>query len=145
MNKDEIKEAIASTIVENGQKGITATALANLLNEIVDAAGSGGTGGGSGAISVKMDVDMGESAGEFLASESRAAAYTSILECLMAGTACNVILCGAGLSATSVLTSADESEDGKPVISMTVITGWIDNAPIALSVSLKSDGLLVMG
>jgi hypothetical protein len=48
MTKEEIKEAIASTIVENGQKGITATALANLLNEIVDAAGSGGGGGNAG-------------------------------------------------------------------------------------------------
>ena len=46
MTKEELKEAIASTIVENNQKGITATALANLLNEIVDAAGEGGSTGG---------------------------------------------------------------------------------------------------
>lgn len=58
MTKEEIKEAIASTIVENGQKGITATALANLLNEIVDAAGSGGgTGGGTGGGAVTIMID----------------------------------------------------------------------------------------
>ena len=48
MTKEELKEAIAATITENGQKGITGQALANLLNEIVDAAGEGG--GGSGLI-----------------------------------------------------------------------------------------------
>lgn len=44
MTKEELKEAIAATITENGQKGITGQALANLLNEIVDAAGEGGGG-----------------------------------------------------------------------------------------------------
>lgn len=53
MTKEELKEAIASTIVENGQKAITAESLANLLNEIVDAAGSGGTGGG--AVTIMID------------------------------------------------------------------------------------------
>lgn len=45
MTKEELKEAIAATITENGQKGITGHALANLLNEIVDAAGEGGGDG----------------------------------------------------------------------------------------------------
>lgn len=53
MTKEELKEAIASTIKENGQKAITAESLANLLNEIVDAAGSGGTGGG--AVTIMID------------------------------------------------------------------------------------------
>lgn len=44
MNKQEIIEAINSTIVPNGQKGITAEALANILLEIVNASG-GGEGG----------------------------------------------------------------------------------------------------
>lgn len=48
MTKEELKEAIAATITENGQKGITGQALANLLNEIVDAAGSGGGSGEGG-------------------------------------------------------------------------------------------------
>lgn len=53
MTKEELKEAIASTIVENGQKAITAESLANLLNEIVDAAGSGGAGGD--AVTIMID------------------------------------------------------------------------------------------
>ena len=42
MTKPELKEAISATITENGQKGITGQALANILNEIVEAAGEGG-------------------------------------------------------------------------------------------------------
>lgn len=56
MTKEELKEAIASTIVENGQKAITAESLANLLNEMVDAAGSGGGGSaGSDAVTIMID------------------------------------------------------------------------------------------
>ena len=42
MTKEELKEAINATIVENGQKGITAQVLADILNEIVESSGSGG-------------------------------------------------------------------------------------------------------
>lgn len=73
MTKEELKEAIAYTIVENGQKGITATALANLLNEIVDAAGSGGSGGGGNEVLIDMP-SIG------MASEQNAAAYAKIAE-----------------------------------------------------------------
>lgn len=47
MNKQEIIEAINSTIVANGQKGITAESLANLLIEMASATpeSSGGSGG----------------------------------------------------------------------------------------------------
>ena len=45
MNKQEIIEAINSTIMPNGQKGITAEALANILIEMANASGSGGSGG----------------------------------------------------------------------------------------------------
>lgn len=58
MTKEELKEAIASTIVENNQKGITATALANLLNEIVDAAGEGGGGNAGGGASNMLYLDV---------------------------------------------------------------------------------------
>lgn len=44
MNKQEIIEAINSTIVANGQKGITAEALANILIEMANASGGGGGG-----------------------------------------------------------------------------------------------------
>ena len=82
MTKEELKEAIASTIVENNQKGITATALANLLNEIVDAAGSGG-GGGSSAVVVYM---MAEGP-----NEKNAAAYELIKQGFLDGVPCPVV------------------------------------------------------
>lgn len=44
MNKQEIIEAINSTIMPNGQKGITAEALANILIEMANASGGGGAG-----------------------------------------------------------------------------------------------------
>lgn len=44
MNKQEIIEAINSTIMPNGQKGITAEALANILIEMANASGGGGSG-----------------------------------------------------------------------------------------------------
>lgn len=57
MTKEELKEAIAATITENGQKGITGQALANLLNEIVDAAGSGGSGSGGVTITLGFNLE----------------------------------------------------------------------------------------
>ena len=56
MTKEELKEAIAATITENGQKGITGQALANLLNEIVDAAGEGGNSD-MFVLDVPIDID----------------------------------------------------------------------------------------
>jgi hypothetical protein len=75
MTKEELKEAIASTIIENNQKGITATALANLLNEIVDAAG--GSAGG-------LTLTAGMSLETFLPSsdpnEANALCFRTIME-----------------------------------------------------------------
>lgn len=48
MTKAEIIEAINSTIVANGQKGITAESLANLLIEMASATPEGGSGGSGG-------------------------------------------------------------------------------------------------
>jgi hypothetical protein len=45
MTKNEIIEAINATIIPNGQKGITAESLANILLEIVNATPEGGSGG----------------------------------------------------------------------------------------------------
>lgn len=58
MTKEELKEAIAATITENGQKGITGQALANILNEIVDAAGEGGGGGGAAGVTITLGIDL---------------------------------------------------------------------------------------
>ena len=44
MTKQEIVEAINATIVPNGTKAITAESLANLLIEMVEAMGEGGSG-----------------------------------------------------------------------------------------------------
>lgn len=50
MTRQEIIDAINSTIVANGQKGITAESLNNILTEITNAAGDGN--GGDGALKV---------------------------------------------------------------------------------------------
>lgn len=47
MTKQELIAAINETISANGQKGITAESLANILTEMVNAAPEGGSGGGS--------------------------------------------------------------------------------------------------
>lgn len=44
MKKEELIEAILATIATNGQKGITAESLANILVEMVNASGEGGSG-----------------------------------------------------------------------------------------------------
>lgn len=68
MAKQDIIDAINATIVENGQKGITADSLRNLLIMMTENAGEGG-GSGDGALRVivpdlmmvgAMFVDMGE-------------------------------------------------------------------------------------
>ena len=45
MNKNELIEVIQQVITPNGQKGITAESLANLLIEMVNATPEGGSGG----------------------------------------------------------------------------------------------------
>lgn len=56
MTKAEIIEAINSTIVANGQKGITAESLSLILTEIVNMSGEGGSGGGSGDGALRVIV-----------------------------------------------------------------------------------------
>ena len=57
MNKEEIIEAINSTIVTNGQKGITAESLANILIEMASATPEGG-GNGSLVVYIPITADM---------------------------------------------------------------------------------------
>lgn len=53
MAKQDVIDAINATIVENGQKGITADSLRNLLIMMTENAGEGGSGGsGEGALRV---------------------------------------------------------------------------------------------
>ena len=56
MSKQDILEAINSTIVANGQKGITAESLNLILNEMVESSGEGGSG--SGALRILMPADF---------------------------------------------------------------------------------------
>ena len=56
MSKQEILEAINSTIVTNGQKGITAESLNLILNEMVESSGEGSSG--SGALRILMPADF---------------------------------------------------------------------------------------
>lgn len=57
MSKQELINAIQATITANGQKGITAESLANILIEMVNTAGEGGSGGGSGVLAVRYSLD----------------------------------------------------------------------------------------
>lgn len=59
MTKNEIIEAINATIVTNGQKGITAESLANILLEMVNA--TGGSGAGMPYVYIgSMNMETGE-------------------------------------------------------------------------------------
>lgn len=55
MTKQEIINAINATIVANGQKGISAESLNNILNEMVNATPEGGSGGGTEFVEVRAD------------------------------------------------------------------------------------------
>jgi hypothetical protein len=57
MNKQEIIEAIEATIVANGQKGITAESLANLLIEMVNATPEGGGNANYYTLSIGFGLD----------------------------------------------------------------------------------------
>ena len=58
MKKQELIEAISTTIVPNDEKGITAESLANLLIEIVESSenSSGGNNSGSGFLRVHLPI-----------------------------------------------------------------------------------------
>lgn len=57
MSKEELIEAINSTLISNEEKAITADALRNLLTDIVENSGEGGQGGG---ITLFVDFYMDE-------------------------------------------------------------------------------------
>lgn len=67
MNKQEIIEAINSTIIPNGQKGITAEALANILVEMANA-----SGGGGGGVTVYIGMVDAETGAVTLTDEQKA-------------------------------------------------------------------------
>lgn len=58
MAKQDVIDAINATIVENGQKGITADSLRNLLIMMTENAGEGGSGSGDGALRVVVPESL---------------------------------------------------------------------------------------
>ena len=83
MTKAEILEAINATIAPNGQKGITAESLANILAEIVNATPEGGSGSGSGALVVYVAPQLTEDVVPALSEEqlaNNAAVYAKVAE-----------------------------------------------------------------
>ena len=120
MTKEELKEAIAATITENGQKGITGQALANLLNEIVDAAGEGG----GGTLTLLAEMNMSE--GKFFSNpnETNALLYQKLITGLDSCMAYSV----------SIFFAVDMSEYGAGVVKMVVQ---------AIDYSYSFDGLIV--
>lgn len=60
MTKEELKNAISETIYSNGKKGISGDSLANLLIDIVDAAGSGSGGSNVLIFNLRLDGFAGE-------------------------------------------------------------------------------------
>lgn len=72
MTKEEIIEAINSTIVANGQKGITAESLANILIEMASATPEGGSGGAGGEYLDMTKANPDDLESEELSEEAKA-------------------------------------------------------------------------
>lgn len=57
MSKEELIEAINSTLISNEENAITADALRNLLTDIVENSGNGGRGGMTFQVSIDINGD----------------------------------------------------------------------------------------
>ena len=140
MTKEELKEAINATIVENGQKGITAQVLADILNEIVESSGSGGGSGSAGTggvIGVNMIDDPDENGiFGFLPNEERADAYQAILDLSMANKPVLAVFYGDGTSLISSSVSAGTGENGDFHVVLTIALGEM----FVIDFELNSDG-----
>lgn len=111
MTKAEILEAINATIAPNGVKGITAESLANILTEIVNAAGEGGAGGEYLDMTPANPDDIESKELSEEAKAHNAALYTKICEALNNGgvlppVSVNASM-GLGLYASCVLLEGD--------------------------------------
>lgn len=110
MTKAEILEAINATIAPNGVKGITAESLANILTEIVNAAGEGGAGGEYLDMTLANPDDTTSTELTPEAMAHNAALYTSICEILNNGGVLPPVSAnadGLGLYASSVTLESD--------------------------------------
>lgn len=112
MTKAEILEAINATIAPNGVKGITAESLANILTEIVNAAGEGGAGGEYIDMTMANPDDFESDELTEEAKAHNAEVYTKLLTACSSVTAIPMVSVnmgiGGGMYASSV--SLDEIE-----------------------------------
>lgn len=121
MTKAEIIEAINSTIVTNGQKGITAESLANLLIEMASATPEGGSGNGQMVIYIPatekddgMDIPLTPEQ-----QSNNAKVYAHCLECHNNNTPLPLIMVDVS-SIYSVLMGTEASSTA--VASMSIFT-----------------------
>ena len=144
MTKAEIIEAINSTIVANGQKGITAESLANLLIEMASATPEGS--GGSGGLHVYVTLPAEFAGVETSITEEQQAhnaeVYAKCLECFNNKTPLPVIVvdlsdtfaastgiecCYTEVSANNIFTPVEV--DG--LVGLSIMTQMLQNCMIA--------------
>lgn len=109
MNKAELIEAINATIAPNGVKGITAESLANILIEMVNAAG----GGGGGSLSVILAGEVFGIAPTEASLSHNADVYEKVKQAVLAGEALPYIYMDFSL--------LSEGEEGTPEVSVTAM------------------------
>lgn len=124
MNKAELIEAINATIAPNGVKGITAESLANILTEIVNAAG----GGGGGSLSVILTGEEFGIAPTEASLSHNADVYEKVKQAVLAGEALPYIYVDFSLFAS-------KGEEGTPGVFATALNpfmisfGYDENVP----------------
>lgn len=114
MTKAEIIEAINATIVPNKEKAITAELLANLLIEMANATPEGGSGGGSGVLTLILG-NVGD--GSDLTEEDKANNAEIYNQYIASATPLPVFAMGYPLA------FSDLNGDGTLVFSITMILG----------------------
>ena len=110
MNKAELIEAINATIAPNGVKGITAESLANILIEMVNAAG----GGGGGSLSVILTGEEFGIAPTEASLMHNADVYEKVKQAVLAGEALPYIYLDFSLFGS-------EGEEGTPGVFATAM------------------------
>lgn len=139
MNKAELIEAINATIAPNGVKGITAESLANILIEMVNAAG----GGGGGSLSVILaGEDFGVAPTEASLMHN-ADVYEKVKQAVLAGEALPYIYVDFSLLGAE--------EEGIPEVSVTAMNAsmisfaYDENVPENSGLALQSvEGAFVL-
>lgn len=152
MTKQEILDAINATIVANGQKGITAESLANILIEMTNAAGESG----SGVLSLQYGVD---DSGEYTFTEEQKANNITVYEAILQAFVQGINLPPVFMDGIPLMTFGPTEEDGSITFSGAVVLGGYTDADmpegyasmgfysligLAQDLILSSDGTLVI-